>query len=163
MSSTPPTVFVSYSWDDAQHQTWVRTVLVDGLRQRGVDARMDVYELSPGDPIDGFMETFLESCTHVVVVCTQNYYQRAGADLGGVGYEKELIKRFIGRAAPDQRVVPVVRAGGRAAVPPFLGSRVSVDMSDDSISGLVLDELAATFYGQKFHKAPALGPPPAEP
>lgn len=66
----PPLLFVSYSHDSRDHQEWVRAVFVNGLRSRAVDARMDVYELSYGDKIDAFMETFIEDCDHIAAICT---------------------------------------------------------------------------------------------
>jgi hypothetical protein len=117
-----PLVFVSYSHDSRVHQSWVREIFVDGLRRRSVDARMDVYELAYGDRIDGFMESFVAECDHIAVICTPNYADRAAGDRGGVGYEKQLIRRFIERARPGQKVIPVLRAGGDDAVPAYLGT-----------------------------------------
>jgi hypothetical protein len=157
----PPIVFVSYSWDGPAHRSWVRDTFVNGLRGRGVDALMDVHRLRYGDKIDEFMETLLPSCDHIAVICTPNYEKRAKHDLGGVGYEKALIKRFMATYGAARRVVPVLRSGDETAVPAFLGSRLWVDIRDDCDVENLLDELAALFYGQQVHRAPPVANPPA--
>jgi hypothetical protein len=143
----PPLVFVSYSHDSRDHQEWVRAVFVDGLRSRAVDARMDAYELSYGDKIDAFMEMFVASCDHIAAVCTPNYADRAARDVGGVGYEKQLIRRFITDASPEHKVIPILRAGGEAAVPAYMGARLYVDMQSDEHIEELLDQLATVLYG----------------
>jgi hypothetical protein len=156
----PPIVFVSYSWDSAQHQNWVRTSLVDGLRSRGVEAIMDVYNLSYGDQPDQFMEDFLGRCDHIIVVCTPNYAERSTKDLGGVGYEKVLIKRHMASSKRGTRLVPVLRDGTGVSVPAWVGNRLYADMRDDTANDGVLDELAALFYGTQLLHAPAVQAPP---
>jgi hypothetical protein len=150
---SPPLVFVSYSWDAREHQEWVRSVFVDGLRGRAVDARMDVYELSYGDKVDAFMDAFVAGCDHIAVICTANYAKRAAEDLGGVGYEKQLIRQFMRAGDPPKKVIPILRAGGQAAIPPFLGTRLFVDMQSDEHTEELLDELATVLW-----RASAPGP-----
>jgi hypothetical protein len=149
-----PLVFVSYSHDGRGHQEWVRTVFVNGLRGRAVDARMDVYELAYGDKVDAFMESFVRDCDHVAAICTPGYAERAARDLGGVGYEKQLIRRFMADSGPEHKVIPILRAGGDAAIPAYMGSRLYVDLRSDEFAEDVLDELATVLYGAQVHKAP---------
>ncbi|WP_254642919.1 toll/interleukin-1 receptor domain-containing protein [Streptomyces sp. BV333] len=155
-----PVVFVSYSWDSEPHTIWVREVFTNGLRSRGVEAVADVHETDYGDPLDDFMERLAESCSHIAVICTPNYAARARGDIGGVGYEKALIRRFMASAAPGQRVVPILRAGDGTSVPPFLGSRRWVDMRSDVDTDILLDELSALFYGQQLYRAAPIAEPP---
>lgn len=150
----PPLVFVSYSHDSPDHTEWVRKIFVNGLRHRAVDARMDLYGLSYGDKVDAFMETFIARCDHVVAICTPNYAERAAQDLGGVGYEKQLIRRFMGAASPAQKVIPVVRAGGESAVPAYMGTRLYVDMQTGDHADELLDQLAIVLYGGQVYEPP---------
>jgi hypothetical protein len=115
---------------------------------------MDVYELSYGDKIDEFIEEFAASCDHILAICTPSFADRSAHDIGGVGYEKQLIRRFMASDAPQHKVIPVLRSGGEAAIPPYMGTRLYVDMqSDDHIEDL-LDELATVLYGAQVHQAP---------
>jgi TIR domain len=160
-TSQAPLVFVSYSHDSREHQDWVRKVFVSGLIGRGVNARMDVHELSYGDRIDAFMEDFLGRCDHVAVICTPNYAERSAGDVGGVGYEKQLIRRFIDAVDPSRKVIPVLRAGDANAVPAYLGSRLYADMRSDENTAALLDEVATVLYGLRVHEAPPIAAPPA--
>ena len=45
--STPPTCFLSYSWDSDEHREWVRA-LATRLREDGVEALLDQFQLAPG-------------------------------------------------------------------------------------------------------------------
>ena len=40
-----PKVFISYSWEDESHKTWVKN-LADKLLADGIDATVDQYDLS---------------------------------------------------------------------------------------------------------------------
>ena len=50
-----PTVFISYSHDSPAHKQWV-SELGAKLRQNGVDAVLDQWDLNPGDDMTRFME-----------------------------------------------------------------------------------------------------------
>ncbi|WP_406261175.1 toll/interleukin-1 receptor domain-containing protein [Streptomyces chartreusis] len=155
-----PLVFVSYSWDSDPHMAWVREEFTNGLRSRGVDAVVDVHATNYGDLLDDFMEGLAGRCNHIAVICTPNYATRARGDIGGVGYEKALIKKFLTSTSPTRRVVPILREGDASSVPPFLGSRIWVDMRSDSNTEILLDELTALFYGQQIYRAAPLEEPP---
>lgn len=55
----PPKVFISYSHDSATHKKWVLEFATT-LRDRGVDAILDQWDLKPGDDLSEFMEQNLE-------------------------------------------------------------------------------------------------------
>jgi hypothetical protein len=53
-----PKVFISYSHDSQEHKKWVLD-LATRLRNNGVDAIIDQWELRAGDDLPHFMETHL--------------------------------------------------------------------------------------------------------
>ncbi len=83
----PPKVFISYSHDSAKHKQWV-LAFATTLRDRGIDAILDQWDLKPGDDLPQFMEQNLEESEYAVMVCTRKYVEKANAGEGGVGYEK---------------------------------------------------------------------------
>ncbi len=87
---TPPRVFISYSHDSATHKSWVLDFATT-LRNRGVDAILDQWDLKPGDDLPHFMETELAKCDYVIIVCSETYVKKANAGEGGVGYEKMIV------------------------------------------------------------------------
>ena len=72
----PPRVFISYSHDSAEHKEWVLKFATT-LRQRGVDAVLDQWDLKPGFDLPHFMETELASCDYAVMVCSERYVAKA--------------------------------------------------------------------------------------
>ncbi|MCX9525827.1 toll/interleukin-1 receptor domain-containing protein, partial [Vibrio cholerae] len=87
---TPPRVFISYSHDSAEHKSWVLDFATT-LRNRGIDAVLDQWDLKPGDDLPHFMETELARCDYAILVCTETYVAKANAGKGGVGYEKMIV------------------------------------------------------------------------
>jgi len=90
MSHTPPRVFISYSHDTAEHKQWVLKFATT-LRDRGIDAVLDQWDLKPGDDLPHFMETNLASSDYILMVCSETYVKKANRGTGGVGYEKMII------------------------------------------------------------------------
>ena len=48
-------VFISYSWDSKDHKEWVKDLAIK-LRNDGINATLDQWELAPGDQLTHFME-----------------------------------------------------------------------------------------------------------
>ena len=99
-----PTVFVSYSWDTAGHKAWVRRFGED-LRTRGITVWLDQFELRLGDDVTSFMERGVTQADFVVLVCTENFGQKATQRRGGVGYEQAIVTSEILQATPGSRAL----------------------------------------------------------
>lgn len=82
----PPNAFVSYSWDDEAHKTWVRD-LSTRLRGDGVNVTLDQWATAPGDQLPQFMESAVRENDYVLIVCMPLYKEKSDKRLGGVGYE----------------------------------------------------------------------------
>src|SRR4051812_17447790 len=78
-----PTVFISYSWDDDDHRSWV-SHLAERLKAEGLNVRFDQWYNRPGDDIPAFMETAVRESDFVVVICTPRYKAAADNRVGGV-------------------------------------------------------------------------------
>lgn len=66
-----PKAFISYSHDTQEHKKWVLE-LATRLRNNGIDAILDQFELQPGADLPHFMETHLSTSDKVIMVCTEN-------------------------------------------------------------------------------------------
>jgi hypothetical protein len=49
-ASTPPRVFISYSWESDGHKDWVRN-FAEQLSQNGVNVRLDQWHTGPGQSL----------------------------------------------------------------------------------------------------------------
>ncbi|MGL6476297.1 toll/interleukin-1 receptor domain-containing protein [Aeromonas hydrophila] len=155
-----PKVFISYSHDSPDHKKWVLE-LATRLRNNGVDAIIDQWELRPGDDLPHFMETHLASANYVIMICTDKYVQKANSGAGGVGYEKMIVTAELLSNIDSNKIVPVIRQFGTCNVPIFLKTKLFVNLSDDDEFNF--DELVRTFHGAPLYKKPEIGNNPFTP
>lgn len=153
---TVPRVFISYSHDSQAHKQWVLEFAVR-LRNSGVDAILDQWELQPGDDIPHFMERNLASSDRVLMICTEEYVHKANAGTGGVGYEKMIVTSDLMKSIDSNKVVPIIRQLGTYQVPTFLKSKLFIDFSRNDDLEFAFDELVRTLVGAPLFKKPPIG------
>ncbi|MGU3845768.1 toll/interleukin-1 receptor domain-containing protein, partial [Vibrio diabolicus] len=105
MSARVPKVFLSYSHDSASHKQWVLD-LATRLVNAGIDARIDAWGVGGGTDLPHFMETQLAEVDRVIMVCTENYVQKANNGTGGVGYEKMIVTSSLMSRIDDNKIIP---------------------------------------------------------
>jgi hypothetical protein len=159
----PPRVFISYSHDSAEHKKWVLDFATT-LRNRGVDAVLDQWDLKPGDDLPHFMETQLESAEYVLMVCSSRYVEKANAGEGGVGYEKMILTSNLLLRIDNSKVIPVIRQpAGTHNVPTFLSTKLFVNFSSDSELEFSFDELLRHLLDAPLFEKPVIGSNPFQP
>jgi hypothetical protein len=151
-----PKVFISYSHDSQEHKRWVLD-FATRLRNTGVDAALDQWDLGPGDDLPAFMERNLAVADRVLMVCTERYVAKANAGTGGVGYEKMIITSDLLNSIDSNKVVPIVRQEGSHALPTFLKSKRYLDFSRAEQFEFSFDELIRTFHKAPLFVKPAIG------
>ena len=161
-TSHQPHVFLSYSHESDAHRQWVRH-LAEDLTKNGVETTLDQWHLHVGDDIGAFMEQSLKKATHIVLVCTEMFAQKANDRSGGVGYEQAV---FVGELLMSRelgsRFLPVLRSGDPSrALPLYLRSRAYVDFRDDRAYGKALEDLLRGIWGAPAFAPPQLGEAPA--
>jgi hypothetical protein len=150
-----PKVFISYSHDSQQHKDWVLG-LASALRTNGIDAKLDQWDLSPGQDIAAFMAEGIRTADRVLLICTSPYVSKAEVGTGGVGYERLIVTAEVVGSIDTIKFIPIIRNNASPPkVPHFLGRRVYIDFSDDARYPAKLDELM-----REIHQAPALVRPP---
>jgi hypothetical protein len=77
-------VFISYTKTNPEHQEWVRDLAIF-LRENGVDARLDVWHLRRGMDLPQWMSNEIEMADRILIVCNEEYADRADGRLGGWG------------------------------------------------------------------------------
>lgn len=155
----PPRVFISYSHDSAEHKGWVLDFATT-LRNRGIDAVLDQWDLKPGDDLPHFMETELAKCDYVVIVCTEDYVAKANAGTGGVGYEKMIATASLLSRIDGNKIIPIVRQQSVPILPTFLNSKIYINFSNDSDVEYSLDELVRTLLNAPLYEKPEIGANP---
>lgn len=158
----PPRVFISYSHDSADHKRWVLN-LATTLRQRGIDAVLDQWDLKPGDDLPHFMEMEVAECDFVIMVCTERYVEKANSGEGGVGYEKMIITAGFLKQIDSNKVIPIIRQKVGPMLPTFLRSKVYIDFSRDEDEEYSLDELLRTLLDAPLFEKSGIGTNPFRP
>jgi TIR domain-containing protein len=158
MTKTPK-VFISYSHDTPPHKQWVASLAVR-LRQNGVDAVLDQWDLFPGEDVPVFMERNLSDCNYALLICTKRYVEKANSGEGGVGYEKMIVSSEMIKNMDVGKFIPIIRQAGTHEVPIFIKTKLFLDFSADEDFEIVFDELLRTIFRSALQKKPPLGAPP---
>ena len=154
----PPKVFISYSWDNQNHEEWVLK-LAATLRENGVDVILDKWELNrPGQLLPNFMERSIAESQRVICVMTPNYKKKTDQLTGGVGFEYSIITAELFSNIDTTKFIPLIRAGeDHDAIPVALRGRKYVDMRGSEST----EELLRDIYKEPKYEKPPLGEKPA--
>jgi len=155
-----PRVFISYTHENPAHKAWVAT-LASNLRENGIDAVLDQWELTYGADVTLFMEGGIRSATRVLLVCTPAYARKANEGTGGVGYERLVVTGEMAKNIDTNKFICVLRAGDDAeSLPTFAKTRLYVDFRDDTTYAVALEELLRDLHKAPANPKPPLGPSP---
>jgi len=159
MSHTPPRVFISYSQHTAEHKEWVLNFATT-LRNRGIDAILDQWDLIPGDDLAHFMETNLADVDYILMICTETYVQKANEGTGGVGYEKMIITSTLLNSIDNNKIIPIIRQKASNNVPTFLKTKLYIDFSKDKDIEYNFDTLIRRLLNAPLYEKPEIGKNP---
>lgn len=155
-----PTAFISYSWDCESHKQWVRD-FASRLRKDGVEARLDRWDIVPGDLLPEYMELSIRDNKFVVVVCTPGYKNRSDSRQGGVGYEGTIITGEMMNHGDPRKFIPVLRDGTwREAAPSWLLGKYYIDLSGNPYDEDNYAKLVQALF-QIREIPPPIGPAPS--
>lgn len=155
-----PSVFISYSHDSPEHKAWVLKLATD-LRNSGIDATIDQWDLVPGQDVAAFMQHGIVAADRVLLICSDSYVNKADGGHGGVGYERLIVTAEVVEAIETKKFIPLVRNNtGATRTPKFLGPRLHIDFSDDGAYATKLEDLCREILGEPANKKPPLGQNP---
>jgi len=164
MEDNPSTkCFISYSWDSAEHLTWVRG-LAEDLVKNGIEVSLDQWHLMAGHDVPEFMETSIRDSDFVLLVCTPSFKAKSNLRRGGVGYETTVVtgEIFAGIAEKEKgKFIPIIRVGTVSdALPSYLLSKMYIDFISDEKYAIALDKLLRRLLGHPEHVPPEKGHDP---
>lgn len=155
VGNKPPSVFVSYTWED---DALVETVLelARSLRVHGFDVKVDRWETAPGDYLPEFMEK-TATVDFVLMFCTPAYKDRFDKRKGGVGFEARLITGESLATTSARKFIPLLARGNWVeSSPAWAMGKVYIDLRQGMTEPAVT-ELIRTLRGEN-PKPPPLGP-----
>lgn len=138
-------IFVAYSHDSDEHKIWVGDFSSE-LRSYGINIVLDQWNLHYGQDPTLFMESNIRDAEKVLIVCTDQYVEKANRGEGGVGYERMIVTRELIQNIGTDKFIPVIRqSSDKNLMPDFMGVRIYADFRDDSNFEVELEKLASHF------------------
>ena len=155
-----PKVFISYSHDSPEHKQWV-SVLAARLRRDGIDAILDQWDLGYGDDFPQFMQRGIVEANRVLVVCTDEYVEKANKGVGGTGYECMIVNAELVKNLGTDKFIPIIRqSSGSEKTPIFLGTKVYADFRIDKEFDIECEKLCRKIHNMPIVEKPPLGKNP---
>jgi len=135
MSSTiikNPRVFISYTSTDIANRNWVKSFACR-LRNNGIDARIDIFHLKPGQDLPQWMTNELIMADKVLLICDKYYAEKADNKKGGVGWETMIIQGDMLSKQEQNKYVAILRDKDiDRSLPIYVKSKYALNWSDES-------------------------------
>ena len=161
-----PKVFISYSWSSPEHEHRVLDI-ASQLRESGVDAILDKWDLHEGEEADKFMERMVsdpEICK-VLIICDQKYAEKSNKREGGVGTEAQIISQKVFEQQDERKFVvasfELDTVTGKPVVPVYYTSRKYIDFTDSNRYVERFEELVRWIFDKPLYEKPKLGSAPS--
>lgn len=125
-------VFISYSYDNHNHEQWVKH-FADTLKANGVKTIFD-KDLPYGSDLSSFMLKGISDADVVLVIGTPIYFQKTQqTETTGVRFEDVIITNSLMANIDANKFIPILREGTySSSFPLLLSHRKGIDFSDDN-------------------------------
>lgn len=127
-----PRVFISYTGTDMTNRTWVKNFACR-LRNNGVDARLDIFHLKPGQDLPQWMTNELIMADKVLLICDKYYAEKADNRRGGVGWETMIIQGDMLSKQEQNKYIVILRDKDiDQSLPIYVKSRYALNWADEN-------------------------------
>lgn len=151
-----PRTFISYAWESDEVKEWVKTLATE-LRNDGIDAKLDQWEVVPGDQMPHFMEKSVRENDFVLIICTPKYKSKSENRIGGVGYEGDIMTAEVLQTSNHRKFIPILKSGTKdTSIPSWLQGKYYVDLSNQTHYENNYTDLTTTLLNAR-ERAPELG------
>jgi hypothetical protein len=154
-----PKVFISYSYDNEQHEQWVADLTNNLRKKAGVNAVIDKFVLDKIGDLDEIMVGGFQDSDKVVIIGTLNYAKKAKIGEGGASYESKLAT-ILSRNEDENKLIFVKREKSPKFndVFPFqFKDYHAIDMSDDDQYDQKFTELYHKIYNKSLIDVEEIG------
>jgi hypothetical protein len=151
-----PKAFISYAWESEEAKIWVKELATE-LRNVGIDAKLDQWEIFPGDQMPHFMENSVRENDYVLIICTPKYKTKSENRIGGVGYEGDIMTAEVLQNSNHRKFIPILKSGTKeTSIPSWLQGKYYVDLSNKTHYENNYSDLTTTLLNDR-ETAPKLG------
>ena len=142
-------VFITYSWDSAEHNAWVKK-LADTLEEiEEIHVTWDGYDLDSLVDKNYFMEAGIYDADFVLVVTTAKYKVKADERTGGVGLETFLTSAIHWDGLlRDKKSKLIILQREKDSTPRYLNGHFHLDFKDESTYLGQIEKMLALLQGK---------------
>lgn len=127
-----PRVFISYTATDIENRNWVKNFACK-LRKNGVNARIDIFHLKPGQDLPQWMTNELIMADKVLLICDKYYAEKADSRKGGVGWETMIIQGDLMSKQEHNKYIAILRDKDiDQGLPIYVKSRYALNWADEN-------------------------------
>ncbi len=145
-------VFISYKHQDVKRNQWVEKLYRD-LRNVGIDAKLDKYEVGPGGSFSNYMARGIRECDFVLFIITPKAVKAVESGKGALAFEMEISNARRMSDPNGFRIIPIFREGKRTST--YLSDHRYLDFRNDADYDASFAVLLQWLFGEI--KPPALG------
>jgi hypothetical protein len=138
-------VFISYKRQDPKRNAWVERLYQD-LRIRGIDAKLDVYEVGPGQSFSEYMTRSIRNVDHVLFIITPVAIKAVESGYGALAFEMQIANARRLAQKHGFSIIPIFREG--EATTTYLSDHRYLDFRNDARYEAQLDELIGWLTGR---------------
>ena len=129
-----PKVFLSYARTNLEYADSI-VEFASTLRENGIDASLDEWDLKPGSDIYHFMESKIKSeADFVLLMINEEFTEKANNREAGVGTETQMISKELYENVEQGRIIPIIWRRddkGEIKLPTIVETRYYIDLSSD--------------------------------
>lgn len=126
-----PRVFISYTGSDIKNRNWVKKFACK-LRECGVNARLDMFHLKPGQDLPQWMTNELIMADKVLLICDKYYAEKADNRKGGVGWETMIIQGDMLSRQEQNKYIAILRDPNiDQSLPIYVKSRYALNWANE--------------------------------
>ncbi|WP_272682237.1 SEFIR domain-containing protein [Providencia sp. PROV120] len=160
-----PKLFISYSWSNPDHEQFVLNLATE-LRESGVEAILDKWDLKEGHDAIAFMEKMVTDpeIQKVIIISDKMYAEKANGRAGGVGTETQIISSEVYQQQEQSKFVAIVTekdSSGKAYLPVYYKSRMYIDFSEQDNYNEGFEQLLRWIYNKPLFVKPEIGKRPS--
>lgn len=139
-------------WEDEKRNKWVEKLYKD-LRFAGINAKLDKYEVAPGESFSDYMTREIRECDYVLFIITPKAVEAVESGEGALAFEMQISNARRLARKDGFRIIPIFREGDKTSS--YLSDHRYLDFRDDNEYDLTLRDLLDWLLGLK--KPPLLG------
>ena len=136
-----PRVFISYTGINNDNRNWVKRFACR-LRECGVNARLDMFHLKPGQHLPQWMTNELIMADEVLLICDKYYAEKADNRTGGVGWETMIIQGDMLSNQEQNKYIAILRDSDiDQSLPIYIKSHYALNWSTEELYDREFDDL----------------------